>query len=59
MVKNGKTVVGVDTAKSLFQLYRVELETGKSMVLQLRRSRFLEHFDNRASCLVVMEACGG
>ena len=58
-MKNGKTVVGVDTAKSVFQLYWVELETGKSMALQLSRARFLEHFANRAPCLVAMEACGG
>ena len=59
MMNNGKTVVGVDTAKSVFQLYWVELETGKSMTLQMRRARFLEHFANRAPCLVAMEACGG
>ena len=38
MMKNGKTIVEVDTAKSVFQLYRVELETGKSMALKLRRA---------------------
>ena len=58
-MKSAKTVVGVDTAKSVFQLYWVELKTGKSMALQLRRARFLEHFANRAPCLVAMEACGG
>ena len=59
MMKNGKTVVGVDTAKCVFQLYWVELETGKSMALQLRRAKFVEHFANCAPCLVAMEACGG
>ena len=58
-MKNGRTVVGVDTAKSVFQLYWVEVETGKRMSLKLTRARFLEHFANRAPCLIAMEACGG
>ena len=58
-MKNVRTVVGVDTAKSVFQLYWVEVETGKRMSLKLTRARFLEHFANRAPCLVAMEACGG
>ncbi len=59
MMKNGRTVVGVDTAKSVFQLYWVEVETGKRMSLKLTRARFLEHFANRAPCLIAMEAYGG
>ena len=59
MMKSDRTVVGVDTAKRVFQLYWVEMETGKSMALKLRRPRFLEHFANRAPCLVAMEACDG
>ena len=59
MKKNGKSVVGVDTAKSTFQFYWVKLETGKSMALQLRRAKFLDHFANRAPCLVAMDAYGG
>jgi transposase len=27
--------------------------------LQLKREKFLEHFANRAPCLIGMEACGG
>src|SRR4051812_2872416 len=52
------TVVGVDIAKQVFQLYWVE-ETGEIMSVQLKRSRFLTHFANRAHCLIGMEACGG
>lgn len=59
MMRNDRTVVGVDTAKRVFQLYWVEMETGKSMSLKLRRARFLEHFANRTPCLVAMEVCGG
>lgn len=53
------TVVGVDIAKRVFQLHWVEVETGEIVSLQLRREKFLEHFANRAKCLVGMEACGG
>jgi len=53
------TVVGVDIAKRVFQLYWVEKETGEIVNLQLKREKFLEHFANRAPCLIGMEACGG
>ena len=54
-----RTVVGVDTAKRVFQLHWVDRETGELMDLRLSRAKFLEHFANRAACLVGMEACGG
>lgn len=54
-----KSVVGVDTAKSVFQLYAVDIETGEVISKQLRRTQFLSWFTNRAPCLVGMEACGG
>jgi transposase len=54
-----KTVVGVDTAKNVFQVYTVEQETGEVINKQLKRARFLEWFVNRAPCLIGMEACGG
>lgn len=54
-----KTVVGVDTAKSVFQLYSVDMETGEVINKQLRRSQFLTWFANRTPCLIGMEACGG
>lgn len=54
-----RSVVGVDIAKRLFQLHWVEPETGVIVALQLKRERFLEHFANRSSCLIGMEACGG
>lgn len=53
-----KTIVGVDTAKELFQLYWVDLETGEVQSKQLKRAKFLEFFVNRSPCLVGMEACG-
>ena len=58
-MKPSRTVVGVDTAKRVFQLYWVEMETGEVKELRLGRAKFLEHFANRAPCVVAMEACGG
>ena len=58
-MKTIRTVVGVDTAKRVFQLHWVDLETGEIVDLKLTRAKFLEHFANRAPCVVAMEACGG
>ena len=53
-----KTVVGVDTAKNVFQIYAVDKDTGELTSKQLKRSQFLSWFANREPCLVGMEACG-
>jgi transposase len=53
------TVVGIDIAKNVFQLHWVELETGEIVSRQVKRAGLLEHFANRAPCLIGMEACGG
>ena len=37
----------------------MDVETGEVVDLRLSRAKFLEHFANRAACLVGMEACGG
>ena len=52
-------VVGVDLAKNVFQAYWAEPETGEIRNVQIKRVKFLEHFVNRAPCVVGMEACGG
>jgi len=54
-----KSVVGVDTAKSVFQVYTVEQETGEVINKPIKRAQFLQWFANRAPCVVGMEACGG
>jgi transposase len=54
-----KTVVGVDTAKQVFQVQWVEAETGEVISKQIKRAKFLEHFVNKPPCLIGMEACGG
>jgi len=53
------TVVGVDIAKHVFQLYWVDIDTGEIFNKKLSRDKFLEHFANRSPCLIGMEACGG
>ena len=58
-MKTSRTVVGVDTAKRVFQLHWVDMETGEIVDLKLPRGTFLEHFAERAPCVVAMEACGG
>lgn len=59
MNTTSKMVVGVDTAKNVFQLYAVDASTGEVISKQLKRSQFLLWFANREPCLVGMEACGG
>jgi transposase len=58
-VNSTKNVVGVDTAKQVFQVHWVEAETGEVFSKQIKRAKFLEHFANMAPCLIGMEACGG
>ncbi|WP_143135190.1 IS110 family transposase, partial [Burkholderia ubonensis] len=51
--------VGVDIAKQVFQVHYVDRETGAIVNKAIKRVKFLEHFANRAPCLIGMEACGG
>lgn len=52
------TPVGIDIAKMVFQVHYVDEETGEIVNKPVKRAVFLEHFANRSSCLVGMEACG-
>jgi transposase len=58
-MNGSKTVVGIDIAKRVFQLHWIDMGSGEIVSLQLKREKFLEHFANRQSCLIGMEACGG
>ena len=51
--------VGIDIAKSVFQVHYVDAETGEVVNRTLRRNVFLQHFTNRSPCLIGMEACAG
>jgi len=53
------TFVGVDIAKTVFQLHWVDGATGEVMSVQLKRAKFLEHFAVRTPCVIGIEACGG
>ncbi len=56
---NGQQVIGLDIAKTVFQLHTVNMETGEIVNTQLKRAKVLEYFSNRQPCLIGMEACGG
>ena len=55
----GLQVIGLDIAKSVFQLHTVDMSTGEIVNVQLKRAKVLGHFANRAPCLIGIEACGG
>src|SRR4051795_2231291 len=51
-------MIGLDTAKSVFQIHAVN-EAGKVEIKRkLRRSELIAFFEKQESCTVVMEACG-
>ena len=56
---NGLQVIGLDIAKHVFQLHSVDMGTGEIVNVQIKRAQVLEHFVNRAACLIAIEACGG
>jgi len=52
------TTVGIDLAKSVFQIHGVD-ERGKTLLRkQLKRGEVLKFFANLPVCLIGMEACG-
>ena len=51
-------MIGLDTAKSVFQVHAVD---GAGQVVtrrKLRRNELIAFFEKQAACTVVMEACG-
>jgi transposase len=51
------STIGLDLAKSVFQLHGVDAEGRPVLRRQLRRSQMLEVFQSLPACLVGMEAC--
>ena len=52
------TMIGLDTAKSVFQIHGVN-ETGKvELKRKVRRGDLIGFFEKQERCTVVMEACG-
>ena len=56
---DGWQVVGLDIAKLVFQMHTVDMTTGEVANVQIKRGKVLEHFANRAPCVIGIEACGG
>lgn len=52
-------VIGLDIAKSVFQIHLVDGETGEIQRRQLKRAKVAEFFANCKRSVVALEACGG
>ena len=53
------TPVGIDIAKNIMKVHYVDENTCEIVNRSVKRAKFLQHFANRAPCLVGMEDCGG
>ncbi len=52
------TTIGIDLAKTIFQIHGVD-QYGKTIVRkQLKRAEMTLYFANLPACLIGMEACG-
>jgi len=52
------SMIGLDTAKTVFQVHGVD-ESGRAEIRRkLRRNDLIAFFEKQAACTVVMEACG-
>ncbi len=52
------TMIGLDSAKSVFQVHRID-DTGQTQLkCKLGRSELIPFFEKQAACTVVIEACG-
>jgi transposase len=49
--------IGIDLAKSVFQIHGVDAEGGVTIRRKLRRAEVLKFFEALEPCLVGMEAC--
>jgi error-prone DNA polymerase len=52
------STIGVDTAKSVFQVHAVDKGGKLEMRRKLRRDELISFFGKQEACTVVMEACG-
>jgi transposase len=51
-------MIGLDTAKSVFQVHAVAVAGKAAMKRKLHRSELIPFFEQQDACTVVMEACG-
>lgn len=52
------TMIGLDTAKSVFQVHGVDINGSSQLKRKLRREELLSFFEKQEKCIVVIEACG-
>jgi error-prone DNA polymerase len=52
------TMIGLDVAKSVFQLHAMDASGKVQLKRKLRRSELIPFFEGQPRCTVVMEACG-
>lgn len=52
------TTIGLDTAKSVFQLHGVDSAGNVALKRKLRRDEMVPFFEQLPRCVVVLEACG-
>jgi error-prone DNA polymerase len=52
------TMIGLDTAKSVFQVHGVDSAGKVQLKRKLRREELLSFFEKQEKCTVVIEACG-
>ncbi|HEY8158208.1 MAG TPA: IS110 family transposase, partial [Methylobacter sp.] len=53
------TTIGLDSAKSVFQIHGVDANGKVAIRKQLKRGQVLAFFANVSPCLIGLEACGG
>jgi transposase len=51
-------MIGLDIAKSVFQLHGIDVHGGVALRRRLQRGELVPFFSKQAPCTVVMEACG-
>jgi transposase len=52
------TMIGIDLAKSVFQLHGIDASGKVQLKHKLQRSELVQFFEQQPRCTVVMEACG-
>ena len=51
------TMIGLDTAKSVFQVHAIDGAGKTAIRRKLRRSELIPFFEKQEACTVVIEAC--
>lgn len=55
---NNITVIGIDLAKNVFQVYAEDKEENKIYNRRMKRAQFIKWIEKLSPCVVGMEACG-